>query len=309
HTIPYQTPFLLEGQASDPDGDPVTYCWEEYDLGPSGAPSNPTGNAPLFRSFLPNVSPIRYFPKLAAVVANANSLGEKLPTYARSMQFRLTVRDGKLNGGGVTYEEVLVTLDVVNTGAPFLVTAPNTAVTWIGGTQENVTWDVVGTDVAPISTQNVDIFLSTDGGFTYPVTLATAVPNNGLATVTVPSINTNTARVMVRGAGNVFYDISNANFTITTPQALTEQSFNDAVHFYPNPSAGNFNFSMAGDYRGDLTLTVNDITGKVMVRKYLYKHAAGLFEQFNMEALPAGVYVAELQTEAGFKVEKLVISR
>ena len=309
HIIPYQTPFLLEGVANDPDGDPITYCWEEYDLGPSGNPSSPSGNAPLFRSFPPTVSPIRYFPKLSALVANTASIGERLPTYARDMKFRLTVRDNRLNGGGITYEEALVTLTVINTGAPFLVTAPNTAVTWVAGTQENITWDVVGTDNAPISTPTVDIFLSSDGGLTYPLLLAAGVPNNGQATITVPAVGTTTARVMVRGAGNVFFDISNVNFTISNPQSVAEQLETETMHVYPNPAANDFNISLAGKFRGDICVSIVDVSGKEVFKKSIFKNADGLVVTINSNELATGVYFLQLLSDAGRKVEKLVVNR
>jgi len=309
HVIPYQTPFLLEGAANDPDGDPITYEWEQYDVGPAGSPASPLGNAPLFRSIVPTVSPIRYFPKLSAIVSGGTSLGERLPTYARSMQFRLTVRDNKAGGGGVTYEEVLISLDVINTGAPFIVTSPNTNITWVGGTQENITWNVVGTDIAPISTPNVDVFLSTDGGYTYPITLATGVPNIGTATVTVPGINSTTARVMVRGAGNAFFDISNTNFVISTPQSVSENSLQDVVRFYPNPSLGNLNVSMAGNYRGALNFTLTDVLGRVVFNKSLQKSGDGLIETINIEMLQAGVYTALVATNHGQKAEKIIITK
>mgnify|MGYP003694259431 CR=1 FL=1 len=46
---------------------------------------------------------------------------------------------------------------------PFSVTQPNTALTWVGTTTHDVTWNVAGTAAAPVNTANVKISLSTDG--------------------------------------------------------------------------------------------------------------------------------------------------
>ena len=43
---------------------------------------------------------------------------------------------------------------------------------------------------------------------------ASATANDGSQAITVPSTNTTTARVKVQCAGNIFFDISNANFEI-----------------------------------------------------------------------------------------------
>jgi Metallo-peptidase family M12/Secretion system C-terminal sorting domain len=308
-SIPISTPFMLTGDASDPDGDTITYCWEQYDLGPAGAPSTPSGNAPLFRSQAPLLSPTRIFPKINYIISNnANPLGEKLPTYARSMKFRLTVRDNKAGGGGVTYENTPLTISVINTTTPFLVTNPNVILTWPALSQQNVTWDVSGTDQAPISATNVDILLSTDGGFTYPLTLANAVPNNGAYTVTMPNLTTNTARIMVKPVNNIFFDISNKNFIISAAQGLSDNAIeNQSVSVYPNPTEGVFTFSWAGNYKGDVQVMITDVTGRMVAKKQLYKSEAGLIESFDLSKFGKGIYTLVAQTPEGNAVRKVVI--
>jgi uncharacterized repeat protein (TIGR01451 family) len=144
-----------------------------------------------------------------------------LPSYTRSLQFRFTVRDNNVfpSAGGVNTS--LIAFNVTAAAGPFLVTAPNTAVTWPGNSSQTVSWNVANTNVAPVSCTAVDILLSTDGGYTYPITLLNDAPNNGSASVTVPNIDTNTARVKVKCATSIFFDISNVNFTIeATANAL-----------------------------------------------------------------------------------------
>ncbi|QQS29555.1 MAG: proprotein convertase P-domain-containing protein [Sphingobacteriales bacterium] len=221
YNIPLNTPFALTGSGSDPNGDAITYCWEQYNLGAAGAPASPSGDAPIFRSFDPTTNPTRVFPKWSNIVNNNSTIGEILPTYARTLNFRLTVRDNRAGGGRIATANTTVAA-IASTG-PFQVTAPNTAgITWTAGSTASVTWNVAGTTGSPISCANVDILLSVDGGYTYPYTLATAVPNNGSATVNVPIItSTTTARVQVKGSGNIFFDISNANFSVTQPAVPT----------------------------------------------------------------------------------------
>lgn len=219
YTIPTGTPFTLTGSATDANGDVLTYSWEEFDLGNAGAPGSPVGNAPIFRVFNPEYNPSRTFPKLSSLVNNTSVIGEILPTYARTLNFRLMARDGRLNGGGVGNNDIPIQVVVTNTGAAFAVTAPNTAVSWTGGSSQTVTWNVASTTAAPISCANVNIKLSTDGGYTYPITILASTTNDGTQLITVPNVNTSLARIRVEGAGNVFFDISNVNFTITTTGA------------------------------------------------------------------------------------------
>lgn len=266
YTIPVRTPFALTGSAVDPDGDTVTYMWEQNDRGATGTSAGtglitqPKLNGPLFRQFgtaaivsnadtllygspgenLVTTNPTRVFPDMAQILANNTNaetgacpllnataptaseidcFSEFLPTAAyvgtanvnaspASLNFRLTARDGR---GGVNSANTQLIL-APNAG-PFLVTSPNTAVTMDSGRQ-TVTWAVANTNVAPVSTANVKITLSTDSGLSFPTVLAASTPNTGSAVVTLPAVATTKARIKVEAVDNVFFDVSNADFTI-----------------------------------------------------------------------------------------------
>ena len=223
--IPKSTPFIVNGSATDANNDPLTYSWEEMDFGGIyGNASSPSGNAPLFRSFAPVASTFRFFPKLSSIVNNTTTFGEALSNYGRNINLRLTARDNKDGGGGVCSDDMLITVN--GSAGPFVVNSPNTATSWDVGSFKTVTWNVSGTDAAPISTSQVNISLSTDGGFTFPILLAANTPNDGSEEIKVPNNITTQARVRVMASGNIFFDMSNTNFTLKNA-TTTEFIFNN----------------------------------------------------------------------------------
>ncbi|MFT3981117.1 MAG: M12 family metallo-peptidase [Ferruginibacter sp.] len=233
-SIPISTPFTLTATATDADGDAISYNWDGWDIGAAG--TWPTAAAsttrPLFRTRLSKTVGSRTFPDPRVIAANYPGTaapsamdglrGEVLPTVARTMKFRLTVRDNRAGGGGVVSGGdgcQLVPIFQVNVvgSAAFAVTVPNGGESYAGGTTQNVTWNVSGTDATPISTSNVRILFSSDGGLTFPTVLVASTANDGSEPVVMPVTPTTTARIKVEAIGNIFFDISNNNFTITQP--------------------------------------------------------------------------------------------
>src|SRR5688572_22953822 len=212
YTIPMGTPFILTASGSDPDGDAVTFGWEEFDLGTAAPPNTDDGSRPIFRSFLPTASPARTFPRLQNILSGTTTLGESLPVTNRTLNFRVTVRDNRSGGGGIGSDATSV--NVSSAAGPFTVTQPVSSTSWPTGSIQTVSWSVANTNNAPVSCADVRITLSTDGGNTFPIVLTNSTPNDGSENFTIPGTPSGTARIKVEGAGNIFFNISQG-FTIT----------------------------------------------------------------------------------------------
>ncbi len=252
YTIPKSTPFALTGSATDANGDALTYCWEENDnasssqTGTSSVASTTKATGPNWISFRPTASPARIFPQLSTILAGGQVTGplpggdagtniEALSSVARTLNFRLTVRDNAafsstapVKVAQTNFADMVVT--VSSASGPFAVTVPNTAVSYAGGSTQTITWSVNSTTAAPVNCANVKISLSTDGGQTFPTVLAASTPNDGTEALVIPNTPTTTARIKVEAVGNIFFDICNTNFTITagsscgTPTGLASSS-------------------------------------------------------------------------------------
>ena len=267
YTIPKQTPFVLTASARDTDlGLTYSWEEYDLGAATNslpGAPPNGSldtdedGNVrPIFRSYNPSTQPFRMFPHLYYILNNDNTpplsytgklpfapatgstagyncpegetcvTGERLPSIARTMNFRVTVRDNNANAGGVADATTQITIDAAS--GPFRVTSQNSSpAAWQGGSQQTITWNVAGTNNAAVNAQNVKISLSADGGNTFPFVLSNSTPNDGSEVVTIPNNATTQARIKIEAENNVFFDISNANFTVTAASPTAARTYFD----------------------------------------------------------------------------------
>ena len=308
--IPKNTPFELIGMAVDADGDSLTYCWEQYDLGSQGAPNDPIGNAPLFRSFPPKNTSNRTFPQISDIVNNTQTMGEILPSYARDLKFRLTVRDNRAGGGGVNYDTVQ--FSIANNTDSFLVRLPNDGTEiWKEGRPAEITWDVANTNVSPVNATQVDILLSMDGGYTYPVTLATNVENTGSSTVFVPQgVATNTARVRIQASNSIFFDISNHDFMIIMDQNQFGIEDNNAWIF-PNPVSSDYlNIVLRLAETQNIKLRVCDIVGQKLLKQKIVNGYSGSNDiELEINSFISGVYILLIEGNDFLIAEKIVIQK
>lgn len=211
YTIPANTPLSLKGSATDADGDTLSYTWEQIDAGDAAKADADTGNNALIRSYLPTASAERSIPRISDLVSNARASGDSLPTTSRSLNLRLSARDGKTVAHSDTQ------LQVVNTGAAFRITTPSK--TWVPNSTETIEWDVAGTNQAPIQCNQVDLSLTRDQGKTF-TTLASHQANTGSATITLPSSLGSANYLMIKCSNNIFFALS-ANYPATAYSSVS----------------------------------------------------------------------------------------
>ena len=231
YTIPKGTPFMLTGTGTDSNGDSLTYIWEQMNnasssqTGASSAASATKATGPTFRSWTPQTTPTRYFPRMASVLTGATTTAgseitvEALSNVARSYNFRFTVRDNRAGGSGNNSDDAVITVN--GTAGPFNVSSQNSATTYTGGSSQTVTWNVAGTTANGVNAANVDILWSTNSGNTW-TTLLAGTPNDGSQAVTIPNSSTTTGRIMVKGSNHIFFDVNNANITVNAGSGGTD---------------------------------------------------------------------------------------
>jgi len=228
YTIPQGTPYLLEGSATDADGnDNLTYCWEQIDSGivNSGNFSSTLTSGSTNRSLPPTSLSYRYIPNLNNVLNGQltesnpviGSAWESVSTVTRNLNWALTVRDRTISSvmgnGQSSYDTMAINVDA-NAG-PFIVTSQNTTgISWTPGSAETITWDVANTNSGGVNTSHVNILLSTDRGLTFSTVLSSNTPNDGSENIIVPFISEPFCRIKIEPVNNIYYAINEENFAI-----------------------------------------------------------------------------------------------
>jgi hypothetical protein len=307
YTIPRTTPFILKGIATDPDTEDVlSHNWEQMDqqIG-TMPPQNTSAFGPMFRSENSLISPNRYMPKLSTVLnGQTQTTWEVVPSVSRTMKFRYTVRDNVAGGSSSASDNTVITVD--GDSGPFVVTSQNASTTWSPQSNETITWDVAGTDVAPVDSPNVDILFSTNGGQTYDVVIAEDIPNNGSAEISAPNLNTTSGRFMIISSNNIFYDINGGVITIEGELGINENSFENFA-LWPNPSNGSINLALTPFSNGDIEVSLYDIRGSLVYNKG-FETNGSLFEKaLTFSGLNTGIYFIKVSNSGISKTTKLII--
>lgn len=271
--IPVNTPFVLEAEGNDADGDPLTYSWEQYDQSTNPDEFVPgffnvpwEGDGPLFKSFDPTTDNRRFFPQLNRVLNNellsvpngdlpilVNQIGssddvsryEVIPHKTRDLNFVVTVRDNSPLGPGIATD--IVSFSSTDQAGPFVVTTVLDDPSYNGFSNVNVQWDVANTNAAPVNCENVTILYATDGGEQFDIVLAESTANDGEATVKLPNIATSEARIMVKAVNNVFFNVNDRNFTVVASEVDVPRAPTDLVGNRVNPSSIALSWTDNGD--------------------------------------------------------------
>ncbi|MEO1261202.1 MAG: zinc-dependent metalloprotease [Bacteroidota bacterium] len=331
--IPQLTPFKLTGSVHQEENTgSFVYNWEQVDNEIAIMPPVQNNNVgPLFRSRPPAEKPFRFFPKLSSLVNNLDDTWEVLPGCEREMNFIFSARN--IAGGNSCIDLDYMKITVSDNAGPFKIIGTGLQA-WSGGDIQEIKWDVAGTNLSPVNCTAVDIFFSKDGGYTYPYELAKNAPNSGSANILVPNIHTDIGRIMVKASDNVFFAISQNDFTVK-PGAdnwvvadmdyrpeKNKSDFSDnnpdnehteighdiqKLHAFPNPIKDFLNIEFYQHFNGGPTISILDSMGRERFNKtLLYKKSGVRRVRIDLSDLTPGCYILKVNESSSSEMVKLI---
>lgn len=302
--IPRVTPFYLTGKAVDPNGDKMTFNWDQMDAQGSSPLGMPAGNAPIFRSLKPGNSQTRFFPNMSRILNwDFTNVLELLPTYGRDLTFRMVARDNHPMGSAVDWEEVK--FKVAANSGPFELIYPNEPLKLKVGDRLEVRWDVSNTDIAPVNCKYVDIFFAIDENLNFDspkmVPAAIQVPNDGFESIVVPNILEGRVRVVVKASDNIFFTVSKSNSRIDAPESPTfYMDIKDPIRTLCLPENPDFEINTLGFLGLSDTIRI-EIDAPEEIQPTLTKNGILPFEKTNLHLdlaniTKSGIYEVVVRT-------------
>ncbi len=296
-TLPISTPFELSGRGRGVI-DSLLFNWEQIDGDQPLPLGSAMGQSPLFRSVAPRPDSTRVFPALADLIAGVRRPEAMLPDYARRLNFRFTVRNGR---GGVNWVER--SFAVTDQAGPFRVTQPSGSVQWQEGDSVTVAWAVANTHLAPVGAKTVDIYLSDASGRSFPHLLAADIPNEGAARVGLPEdVFGEGFRIKVKGRDHLFFQINDAPITIEPVTGVDNPSGAPIQRFAwrPNPFRNQLQLHFSLRTAAALQFELYATDGRLLHRRDLGRQLPGRNQvTLPLPDLPAGLYVLRLMDETG----------
>jgi hypothetical protein len=178
------------------------------------------------------------------------------------------------------------------------VTVPNDGEIWDIGTSYDITW----TATDNIGVTSVAIVLSSDGGATYPDTLATGEANDGVYSWLVDVLSTVEARIKViayDGAGNNGEDVSDDDFEIYDP-ASGVMAGEDAperlvlVGNTPNPFRETTTIRFGVPTAGRVQIDIYDVSGRRVARVAEGQYGPGYHREVWHSGSNRGIYFVKI---------------
>jgi hypothetical protein len=201
------------------------------------------------------------------------------------------------------------------------VNAPNGGETCTYNTNYEIRWDATDN----IGVTSISILLSTDGGVSFPDTIAAGEDSDGSYTWLVPDIDSKTARVRVvafDAAMNEGDDLSDADFVLWGSLSGVEKPEDTAVPDHltlevrgGHPAATSSRIIFGLPASSDISLDVYDVTGRLATKLLSgWKDEGYHTVDWNRggqsgSAIGPGVYFVRLSCQTGLETAKLVITQ
>jgi hypothetical protein len=111
---------------------------------------------------------------------------------------------------------------------------------------------------------------------------------------------------MVEGAGNIFFDINDKNFTITLSTGIEEHLLSNNINLYPNPANDKIHCVVNTDKAGTCKISLHDVTGRLVKEVAQEKNNSLLDVTMDVSDIASGLYFVRFEMPEGIAEKKFV---